>query len=186
LFRSRDDVECRLRGLREFGEPISPSAFLALFLAPLGPALRASAEGTLEGLRLSRALRERVVSIWQLWEELRRCAGEPAAIPRSQRVRWVREEYATDTLRAALACGQAVALCRELQGFARELSEEQRWPAAWIRSADLEELGLPRGPRWRVALEAALDAQLDGRFRDRAGALAWLGAWMRAEPPARS
>jgi putative nucleotidyltransferase with HDIG domain len=47
-------------------------------------------------------------------------------------------------------------------------------PAAWIRGEDVLALGVPPGPRVGAFLRDAYDAQLDGRFPDRAALLEWV------------
>ena len=44
----------------------------------------------------------------------------------------------------------------------------------WITSAELDELGIERGPSWSRLLREAEDLQLDGELADRAAALEWL------------
>lgn len=66
--------------------------------------------------------------------------------------------------------GRFEALARERD----ELGPEGLFPAVLVRSDDLLERGVPRGPRFGELLRAAERAQLDGRFADREGALGWL------------
>jgi poly(A) polymerase len=53
------------------------------------------------------------------------------------------------------------------------------WPASLVSGDDLVRLGHRPGPRFRILLEAAFDAQLDGRVRTREEALAHLAAIAR-------
>ena len=62
----------------------------------------------------------------------------------------------------------------ELVAKAAELDVEAGGPVAILLGRHLLELGMPEGPAVGIVLKAAYDAQLDGRFADRAGGLEWL------------
>ena len=44
----------------------------------------------------------------------------------------------------------------------------------WVRGGDLKAMGIPPGFRYSFILLEALDGQLDGKFKTRAEALAWV------------
>lgn len=55
-----------------------------------------------------------------------------------------------------------------------------RGKPGWINGGDILAAGVPRGPEVRHWKQLALDAQRDGEFEDREGALAWLEAQCRS------
>lgn len=57
-----------------------------------------------------------------------------------------------------------------------ELSEEAIKPEPLLRGRDVLDRGVAPGPRVGALLRAAYELQLDGRLKDREGALAWLDA----------
>jgi poly(A) polymerase len=59
---------------------------------------------------------------------------------------------------------------------ADEMKNEPILPERWITGKELRELGVESGPRMGELLQLAYDAQLDGRFPDRAALLDWLKA----------
>ena len=61
-----------------------------------------------------------------------------------------------------------------LLGKAEEMKNEPILPGKWITGKDLRDLGVPPGPRMGDILQLAYDAQLEGRFPDRATLLDWL------------
>ncbi len=61
-----------------------------------------------------------------------------------------------------------------LLAVARELEAEAAAPRPLLRGRDVLALGVPAGPRVGRVLREAWEAQLDGEFSDREGALAWL------------
>ena len=61
-----------------------------------------------------------------------------------------------------------------LLGKAEEMKNEPILPEKWITGKDLRDLGVPPGPRMGDILQLAYDAQLEGRFPDRAALLDWL------------
>ncbi|MFA9479304.1 CCA tRNA nucleotidyltransferase [Phycisphaerales bacterium AB-hyl4] len=73
-------------------------------------------------------------------------------------------------LRALPAAREVAALEREAQ----PLIEEGVAPPPLVDGNDLIKLGLTPGPAFGRLLEEVYDAQLDGRVRDREGALAWV------------
>ncbi len=62
----------------------------------------------------------------------------------------------------------------EMLAVARELEAEATAPRPLLRGRDVLALGVPPGPRVGRILREAWEAQLDGAFSDREGALAWL------------
>ena len=57
---------------------------------------------------------------------------------------------------------------------AEEMKNEPILPEKWITGKDLRDLGVPPGPHMGDVLQLAYDAQLEGRFPDRAALLDWL------------
>lgn len=121
------------------------------------------------GIRPSRALARGV-------EEIRRVAREAAAAlagGRAARVRWMRSPGFDDGLllaeARAKAAGEPVAPFEEAR---RERAASA--PDPWITSEDLARAGIAPGRRFGELLREAEELQLDGRWRDRGEALAWL------------
>jgi tRNA nucleotidyltransferase/poly(A) polymerase len=137
---------------------------IGLLLAALDPPVAA-----IERLRPSRALARGV-------EEILRVAGEaPVALAggKAARVRWMRSPSFDDGLRLAEARAVAAgAPTDRFEGARRERAEAR--PAPWITSEDLARSGIPPGPRFGQLLREAEERQLDGAWRDREEALAWL------------
>ncbi len=61
-----------------------------------------------------------------------------------------------------------------LQEKAEEMKNEPILPERWITGKDLQTLGVSSGPRMGELIQLAYDAQLEGRFPDRAALLVWL------------
>jgi len=61
-----------------------------------------------------------------------------------------------------------------LLGKADEMKNEPILPEKWITGKELRELGVPPGPKMGDVLQLAYDAQLEGRFPDRAALLDWI------------
>jgi poly(A) polymerase len=61
-----------------------------------------------------------------------------------------------------------------VQKFLRDTPPEQVRPPRLINGDDLAEMGLPPGPRFKEILETVEEAQLDGRLKERAEALAFV------------
>ena len=70
---------------------------------------------------------------------------------------------------------------RELGAERVGLSETQLHPAPLLSSADLAELGVPRGPRWGELLRACEELQLAAELSDREAALEWVRVQARAD-----
>lgn len=96
---------------------------------------------------------------------------------------------------AASAIREAAGLIRGQASPRAELSEEvrrivlnrRRLPPAALKPAflggpDLENSGIPRGPRWGEILDEAARAQWKGNFSTRAGALKWLAGRLKGRP----
>ncbi len=56
----------------------------------------------------------------------------------------------------------------------QEMADEPALPERWIHGRDLIALGIPPGPQIGSLLKEAYDAQLEGRFADRAELLNWM------------
>ena len=165
------------------GCALDPERLAAFERLPAAPGLECGlalffqgepAEGLrrLDGLRVSRETRQRVLDAWACLEELR---GLDRA-RRSQRVRLERRPGFEIACLVAAARGAERALLDELAAEKRALGPTGLAPAPWLRSQDLEAAAVPKGPRWGALLEAAETAQLDGRITSALEALAWLRA----------
>ena len=167
------------RGLEMLGEG---SGAAELFALALGPAAEDGAQAALtrlDTLRPSRVLRGEVAELWRLGRAIEAQLAR-AEVPRSDRIRLVREpafERAARLWSARFPDHRGLGLAlAELQAFAASLAEDERWPAVWITSADLEERGLRPGPHFGAYLHEAESRQLDRTDASRAEALAWLDA----------
>ena len=91
-------------------------------------------------------------------------------------VRLVRSEEFADGLALHSAwLGERHASERaELAARARGLGQAELWPEPLVTSAELEQAGIPKGPRWSALLAEAETAQLDGEIVDRGSAEGWL------------
>ncbi len=188
----RSDIERKLRALRNLTgagkvdstEIVPGSALgLALLLDPDSERAAATAAKLLDFLKLSRALRQRIELLWRL----RRAASQLARLPRASFVRFARQSEALDALRLARAFetadgGSGTELAHWTSAVSA-LSQAQKFPQAQITSDDLARAGVPRGPRWKLLLEAAETEQLEGRLQSREEALRWLE--LRAQDASR-
>ena len=179
---SRVPAPVRLAALRALGSAPGLLAGLALWLEadPLGAPSGAEEPGLaqLEALRPPAVLRAGAVALWRLRPELGALAAEgasPSARTLALREGPWREAIAVERAWRA-AQGRGDEDLRALGEWRAARSEAELRPRPLVEPADLTRLGVPRGPRWGAALRAAEAAQIDGSFRDRAGALAWLAA----------
>ncbi|HEX6882574.1 MAG TPA: CCA tRNA nucleotidyltransferase [Planctomycetota bacterium] len=149
---------------------------LALLFLPGAEWDAALAHAALLELRPARALERRVGQVFQLFAVLEGCLAELATAPRARWIRLVRAEEFADALAVHAAWhGERHARERaELVARTRRLGPDELWPAPLVTSAELAKAGIPQGPRWGELLRAAEEAQLEGEFRDAAGARAWL------------
>lgn len=173
----------RLDALGHLPDPPGVPLGLALLLEvePLGGGgTQALADGRelARGLRASRALVAQIEELWRGRREVA-AAARPGA-PRSERLRTARgEAFASslalaDAWAAAAGDGEGRARLAELARWVGERTRAELWPPALLVPADLERVGVPRGPAWGRLLHAAETAQLDGEIVDRAAALRWL------------
>jgi len=70
----------------------------------------------------------------------------------------------------------------ELRAKAEELKVQEKAPAPIIMGRHLFRFGLAPGPEFKVLLEEAYEAQLEGRFSDLEGGLHWLREVKRLHP----
>jgi poly(A) polymerase len=70
--------------------------------------------------------------------------------------------------------GRDAAAIDDLVDFARAAPPASLFPEPLLRSDDLAEARVERGPRWGQLLARAEELQLDGRLASRADALEWL------------
>ena len=66
---------------------------------------------------------------------------------------------------------------------ARASPLEHEAPRPIVLGRHLIALGLPPGPQFKPALDAAFESQLDGAFNDEAGGVEWMQNYLRAHPP---
>jgi hypothetical protein len=136
-------------------------------------------ETALEGLALfrpSRELKAEFASTWRLCAVLEAsCLG---VVDRGQLLLWMRDSCWDSAVDLALAAARArSADTSVLQRWSLEreaLSDESLFPSPWVQPQHLAEVGLPKGPRWREALEASLRMQLGGELNSAEEAMAWL------------
>jgi len=143
-----------------------------------GPDLE-RAEGLLDSLRLSREERRTVGELWRLQGDARLTLAEDHP-SRARRIRLARDPLwprAERLLRAwQSAMGESTSSLDELCTFAASLSASELHPQPLVRSSDLADAGVPRGPRWGELLTQAEELQLEGLHTSREQALAWLHA----------
>jgi tRNA nucleotidyltransferase/poly(A) polymerase len=136
-------------------------------------------EAALEGLALfrpSRELKAKFASTWRLCAILEAsCLG---VVEQGQLLLWMRDSCWSSAVDLALAAARArSADTSVLQRWRLEreaLSDESLFPNPWIQPQHLAEVGLPKGPRWREALETSLRMQLGGELNSAEEAMAWL------------
>ncbi|MDI1319616.1 MAG: hypothetical protein PSW75_05395, partial [bacterium] len=85
--------------------------------------------------------------------------------------------------RPPLVSTETVRRLDHLRTAARRLALEHAAPKPIILGRHLVTLGLPPGPQFKPALDAAFESQLDGAFTDEAGGLEWMRNYLRAHPP---
>jgi poly(A) polymerase len=61
-----------------------------------------------------------------------------------------------------------------VRDFIESLKHKRQLPAPWVTGDDIKQLGVPEGPEVGRFHRMAYDAQLDGRFVDRAALLEWI------------
>lgn len=84
--------------------------------------------------------------------------------------------------RPPLVSAETVRRLDHLRAAAKRLALEHASPKPIVLGRHLIALGLTPGPRFRPALEAAFESQLDGAFTDEAGGLGWMRNYLRAHP----
>lgn len=85
--------------------------------------------------------------------------------------------------RPPLVPNETVVRLEHLRNAARRLALEHSAPKPILLGRHLIALGLPPGPQFRPALDAAFESQLDGAFADEAGGIEWMRNYLRAHPP---
>jgi tRNA nucleotidyltransferase/poly(A) polymerase len=165
----------RWKALEHLDQPVGMQAGASVLFDPdlgRGGGDLARAVAALDRLKPSRAVRGAFVELQRL------LAGIASASLASQRVRLVRDPLWPTAARLARAWRRALEAplerLDELEAFARSRTREQLFPAPWITSGDLARSGIARGPRWGSLLELAETMQLDGAWKSRDDALAWL------------
>lgn len=110
----------------------------------------------------------RILTIEPLLRRARRLA-----VPQLQRILvgpWIDEglQLAQAVARVEHDAAEDLALCRERLALPRQILN----PPPLVTGSDLIGLGIPRGPKYRLLLDAVRDAQIEGRIRDQAEAIA--------------
>ncbi|MGH7738627.1 MAG: hypothetical protein ACREL1_00630, partial [bacterium] len=77
-------------------------------------------------------------------------------------------------LRPEVQCFLASMAPKALRGKIELYFERVRNIKPWVRGGDLKTLGIVPGFRYSFILLEALDGQLDGKFKGRSEALAWI------------
>lgn len=154
---------------------LDPSLFLALLFAPLHAKDARLGLDVLEGLRASRARTKEVLGTWDIATRIGECLARDS-MARSQRIRLVRDPAFGRALRLRRATTEASshAALDELVAFERSLSQQDKFPQAWLCADDLGDAGVAPGPDYGRILEEADDLRLEGRHPDRQTALDWL------------
>jgi len=88
--------------------------------------------------------------------------------------------------RPPLVSAETVRRLDHLRTAARRLALEHAAPKPIVLGRHLIALGLPPGPQFKPALEAAFESQLDGAFADEPGGMDWMRNYLRAHPPVLS
>lgn len=159
------------------GTALGLAALLRQTPEPAGSGHGNASEG-LEQLRVSKALRLEVLELIAGAQHLDQ--STPGEGPRADDIRVLRRGTWPETLRLArawsVARGQAPTRAEELETWRRAAGPQELQPEALLRSTDLDQLEVPRGPAWGRLLQRAEDEQLEGRVHTREQALAWLRA----------
>jgi tRNA nucleotidyltransferase (CCA-adding enzyme) len=85
--------------------------------------------------------------------------------------------------RPPLVSTETVRRLDHLRTAAKRLALEHASPRPIVLGRHLIALGLTPGPRFKPALDAAFESQLDGAFMDEPGGLEWMRNYLRAHPP---
>lgn len=84
--------------------------------------------------------------------------------------------------RPPLVPNETVVRLEHLRDATRRLALEHTAPKPVLQGRHLIALGLPPGPQFKPALDAAFESQLDGAFVDEAGGIEWMRNYLRAHP----
>jgi len=84
--------------------------------------------------------------------------------------------------RPPLVSAETVRRLEHLRIAARRLVLEHAAPKPIVLGRHLVSLGVPPGPHFKPALDAAFESQLDGAFADETGGLEWMRNYLRAHP----
>jgi tRNA nucleotidyltransferase (CCA-adding enzyme) len=77
---------------------------------------------------------------------------------------------------------ETLARIDELGTKARALALQEAAPQPLMHGRHLLSLGRQPGPDFKLMLDAAFEAQLDGQFQDEVGGIAWLRHYLSAPP----
>lgn len=176
LLGNRGDSVGRIR-LASLPEEASSMTALAAWLLDRGEAgdPGAEAERLQGGLGLSNAEREELSGVLRCVRALRGTWPE-AGVSSRRRIGMEPGFEAALAIRGAEAPDEAAAVSRFLAGFGGNRSPERL-----VRGRDLIEAGLAPGPRFGELLEAAFDAQLEGRLTSRDEAIEFVRRLHHAE-----
>ncbi len=174
--------ELRWRALERLDAPVGiVRGFAVLFDATHGRGASKSDAGSavLEKLKPSNEVRAALRDISAMVAALRALAALPQP-RRSDLIRARRNARFADALAIACAWDDAsdkdAGVLRRIAASCAEFSAADLRPQPWITSRELEECGVPRGPRWGELLHEAETLQLDAALEGRDAALLWLAA----------
>lgn len=181
LLGSRGDSTDRIR-LAALPQDASPMAALAAWLLDRGEAADPleMAERRQIGLGLSNAERDELAGVLRSVASLREEWGG-AGIARRRRLGMEPGFDPAVAIREAEAPGEGRSARAFLEGFGPERSPERL-----VRGRDLIEAGLEPGPRFGALLDAAYDAQLEGRLHSRSEAIEFVRSLGRGPQPPRN
>jgi poly(A) polymerase len=110
---------------------------------------------------------------------------DPRALPVSRLKRLLAEPGIDELLALHRAVAEAAGAPTEhvsyCERYLRDLPDGPIRPEPLLSGNDLKRLGLPPGPAFKVWLDRAYDAQLEGRITDRDGAIAWVKRELAAD-----
>jgi tRNA nucleotidyltransferase (CCA-adding enzyme) len=81
--------------------------------------------------------------------------------------------------RPPLSSPETINLIEKMRAKSRQLDLAAKAPQPLLKGRHLLDLGEPAGPHFKAFLDLAFEAQLDGMFRDEAGAITWARTELR-------
>jgi tRNA nucleotidyltransferase (CCA-adding enzyme) len=131
-------------------------------------------------LRLSRAERSALIESGAPWQKARAALlADPGRLPADSDIERALRPLSTGALLVAASAGApAEPTAEPVLRYLRELRQVR----PLLDGDDLQQLGVPPGPKIGELLEKLRAARLDGAVNDRAGERRLVAAWMAAEP----